>query len=282
MARLSSVPAVYQTKVAFRQIDQRMRSAGVDIMEYMDASTKPSSRKLLPYGIWAGDTTLQGIRFLLKRGQPPLLDLEIGKRLLLKKLRSARRSGGKTFREGNRVDRPNWAHDLSFGVTPGIGFREILYLPVVDQDRRRAVTGASSQSNAHFDKSFSVNFGQTRAKLDITSLHISVWESVCSIHIDHAGFSLSLPSGNDVFVSPDVVQHMFVELLQRDALKFPKGFEIFLPNSRNDFSSTGVRATKQLMKNLNVNLQMSLSFLDQRSKPVKTRASTTANLEFRF
>jgi hypothetical protein len=125
---------------------------------------------------------------------------------------------------------------------------------------------------------FSSQFGETSARLDITSLHVAVWGNYCTIHIDHAGFTLRAAGlgGGDVIVSPDSLQHIWVELFQRDILGLPESIEWYLPNSRNDFSRTGIRLKAPIGRSMTFSIEASYAVRGERGK------SGTVNLSGTF
>jgi len=254
----------------YTTIKGRMEDVGIDLTQFMDISPVPRGTGKLRHGLAVEDTVLGGIAFKIK--MPPALQQALGTALktnpdLLAKLRSVTRENRKVFREGGVKDKPHIAIDASMAATTGIGFREITYLPAVDPDRARITRDPSQTDKPSPNAVFSSQFGQSRTRLDITSLHVAVWGNYCTIHIDHAGFTLgAVPglTGDDVFVSPDTFQHIWVELIQRDILGFSEAFEWYLPNSRNDFSRTGIRVQTNLAPRLRLSFDASYAIRGKR------------------
>ncbi len=106
------------------------------------------------------------------------------------------------------------------------------------------------------DRAFSSQFGKTRAQLDISSLHCAVWGGFCSVHIDETGFVLEAMPGmaRDVTVTPDFLQHTLLELIWKDKLGMPDAVEIYVPNSANEYSRIGIRATATLNPRLRLSV----------------------------
>lgn len=153
------------------------------------------------------------------------------------------------------------------GATMGIGFREITYLNLEDKARQvRDPSMSMSMRGPKMDPTFSSNFGKTRAQLDISSLHCAVWGDFCSVHIDETGFVLeAMPGmGSDVTMTPDFLQHTLLELIWKDKLGIPDAVEIYVPNSANDFSRMGVRATAALNSRLRLSVDASYNIRGKR------------------
>jgi hypothetical protein len=221
----------------FNTIFKRMKDHKIHLYNYIDNGLKVYESKL------------DGISFNAKKKINPLAPTDF-----LSALRAARTTGKQVFREGKKLDQSHWAVDASMAATTGIGFREIIYLDnlrvVRDTDISMGVGGPK------MDRPFSSQFGKTRAKLDISSLHCAVWGNFCSVHIDETGFVLeAMPGmGRDVTVTPDFLQHTLLELIWKDKLGMPDAVEIYVPNSANDYSRMGIRATATLNPRLRLSV----------------------------
>ncbi len=253
----------------FQEIHRRLLDVNVDLFKHMDLSAEPRPSTKIPHGLAVEDSVLEGIAF--KVLMPERLRRALGTSLknspaLLGSLRSAMREGRPVFREGNVHKDGHWAIDASMAVTTGIGFREITYLPALDLAGGRIAKDPSGGHAPSPNMQFSSFFGETRSRLDITSLHVAVWGNYCTVHIDHAGFTLSLGGlgGGDVIVSPDSLQHVWVELFQRDILGLPETFEWYMPNSRNDFSRTGIRLKAPVGRHATFSIEASYTLRGKR------------------
>ena len=233
---------------------------GIDITKYFASDINKSELKVY-------ESALDGITFRsnVKATLPDKNNL-LGRAKtvdLINALRSARTSDRKAFRMGNEPDLDHFPVDSSMAATTGVGFREIIYLdyrqPILIASQLNPALSRSSGGVPEMNAVFSSHFGSTRVQLDITSLHCAVAGSYCSIHIDHTGFVLNaMPGmGTDVFVTADALQHTLVELIWKDKMGVLDGIEIYLPNSRNDFSRLGFNATKKITDNINFSIDIS-------------------------
>ncbi len=185
-------------------------------------------------------------------------------------LGSALISGRPAFRQGAKFEHSHIAVDASMAVTPGIGFREIIYLDLRKFNLAPSETITSMRMRTprapKMNAVFSSNFGNSRVNLDITSLHCSVLGDICSIHIDQAGFVVgAMPGmGSDVAVTPDFLQHILLELLLRDILDIPDAIEVYVPHSGNDYSRLGIRGTKKITDNINLSFEASYNIRGKR------------------
>lgn len=172
-------------------------------------------------------TTLDGIEFI-----PVNLDGTKGCRDLIEKLINAEKSGKRAFageltgdtvkrvsekllnaeKLGERMysaidDVHNQPLNISFAATKGYGLREIWYPPPLLKRQYYDPLYNPIQFDSAFSQKFS---GQSH--FDISSLHCSLSDETCEIHIDNVGFIV----GNDtmgVVVNPDACQHTMNELV---------------------------------------------------------------------
>ena len=145
--------------------------------------------------------------------------------------------------------------------------REITHLNLKDRAPQVRDPSVSMRMRApKMDTTFSSQFGKTRAQLDISSLHCAIWGDLCSVHIDETGFVLeAMPGkGNDVTMTADFLQHTLLELIWKDKLGMPDAVEIYVPNSANDFSRFGLRATAELNSNLRLSVNASYNIRGKR------------------
>jgi hypothetical protein len=243
-------PARARSHPPFTKIFKRMKDHHINLDNYIESDLKVYESKL------------DGISFKTKSKVNPLISSDF-----LSALRVARTAGRPVFREGKKLDHAHWAIDASMAATKGIGFREITYLNLEDKRRQVRDPGVSMSMRAHrMDPTFSSQFGKSRAQLDISSLHCAVWGNFCSIHIDETGFVLeAMPGmGSDVAMTPDFLQHTLLELIWKDTLKIPDAVEIYVPNSANDFSRMGVRATATLTSRLRLSADVSYNIRGKR------------------
>ena len=102
-------------------------------------------------------------------------------------------------------DPAHWALKISFGATPGVGFREQWQPPPVPKTPLLPTLGYAS-------KRFSLGFGEATGKpLVFSALHAAVTDNLCYIHIDERGFVVNTPDG--AVVTPTVWGHLANELL---------------------------------------------------------------------
>ncbi|NNE56622.1 MAG: hypothetical protein HKN36_00810 [Hellea sp.] len=218
----------------FTTIFQRMKNHKVALYDYIDQGS------LKVY-----ESQLDGIEFKTRK---PLDFLDA--------LRTAMIVGKQSFREGKKFDHAHWTVDMSMAATKGIGFREITYL---GEPNLRQNQPSLLQMRPKMDSTFSAQFTKNSAKIDITSLHCAVWGDFCSIHVDESGFVLQPIPGlsQDVMMTPDFLQHTLLELLWKGIPGMPEGVEIYVPNSANNYSATGLRASAELTSNIKLTLNAS-------------------------
>jgi len=230
----------------FTTIFKRMKDHGIYLYKYIDSDLK------------VYESQLDGISFKTQKKINPLASTDF-----LTALRAARTAGRQVFREGKKLHQAHWAVDASMAATTGIGFREITYLNL--EDKKPQVHDLSMR-RPKMDPTFSSQFGKTRAKLDISSLHCAVWGDFCSVHIDETGFVLeAMPGmGKDVTLTPDFLQHTLLELIWKDKLGIPEALEVYVPNSANDFSRMGIRATANLSARLRLSVDASYNIRGKR------------------
>jgi hypothetical protein len=131
---------------------------------------------------------------------------------------------------------------LSFLATDGIGFREIFRPTISDRP-------LDNTNELPFDARFGRDI-----RVDVSSLHVAVAEFAalnqtrCNIHIDNLTVTLG-GIGNDVGISPSVINHFVNELLFKTKLqgKLPDWiidtFDISLLNPDEGFLRMGIGAT---------------------------------------
>jgi hypothetical protein len=232
----------------FTTIFRRLKNHKIHLYNYIEGDLKVYESKL------------DGFSFKTQKKTDPLKPDEF-----LTALRSARTTGRPVFREGKKLDHAHWAVDASMAATTGIGFREITYLNLDDKPHS-AREPTSLAMRPRMDANFSAQFGKTRAKLDISSLHCAVWGDFCSVHIDETGFVLeAMPRmGRDVTMTADFLHHTLLELIWKDKLGMPDAVEIYVPNSANDFSRMGIRGTANLTSRLRLSVYASYSVRGKR------------------
>lgn len=234
----------------FTTIFRRLKNHQIHLYDFIDSDLR------------VYESPLDGISFRTSRKIDPLKAADF-----LSALRIARTVGRPVFREGKKLDDGHWAIDASMAATIGIGFREITYLNLEDQPRQLRDPGASlSMRGSGMDPTFSAQFGKTRARLDISSLHCAVWGDFCSVHVDETGFVLeAMPGmGSGVTMTPDFLQHTLLELIWKDKLGMPDAVEIYVPNSGNDFSRMGLRGTAALTPRLRLSVDASYNVRGKR------------------
>ena len=239
----------------YTEISKRMRYLGVKIEDHIDES------KEWPVRAW--DHLLAGIEFDIPVGPASAGVAAISARnRLIVALDCARNAGRPAFRKGGKIDHKHFGVDASMAVTPGVGFREIFYFDQEARNRRTGVDSLSMRSRRELDSSvnFSAQFGGRKARVDLRSLHVAVLVDKCKIHVDHTGFVMEpLPgSGGDVVLSPDFLQHLVYELVALDIGNMPANIEIYAPNTSNNFSRAGMRATLNLNQKLRVTVDKSV------------------------
>lgn len=234
----------------FTTIFRRLKDHHIDVYDYIDSDLRVYESKL------------DGISFRTEKKINPLSPSDF-----LSGLRAARKAGNPSFREGKKLDHAHWAVDASMAATTGIGFREITYLNLDDGPRPvRDPSGSLSMRAPTTDPTFKSQFGKTRARLDVSSLHCAVWGDFCSVHIDETGFVLeAMPGmGKDVTMTPDFLQHTLLELIWKDKLGMPDAVEIYVPNSANDFTRMGLRGTAALTPRLRLSVDASYNVRGKR------------------
>ena len=181
-------------------------------------------------------------------------------------LRCAKDGRGNTaFAEGSADDSRNWALQLSYKATHGIGFREIWY-PHLTERPLSLADAAPNRFRSKQSARFSANFNDSVD--DHSSLHCAIAPEpdTCNIHIDEMGFVVTGPAG-DIVVDPDFAQHLVNELLFKSKLdhKLPDWLidrlSIELPNSTNDYSRVGVSLDLAQQKSYRVRVTGSCSVL---------------------
>jgi hypothetical protein len=275
-----------KSRPVYVAVANRMRGIGINIEDFMVLNEAPLALPhanagafqgvdtLKQFGIYVGRDTVEGIAFKIgvpQQGNTPDQTAQniVSNNTLMMRLRSVMFAGKPVFREGNVEERGHWALDLSMAATTGIGFREIAYITDFQQTKTAIPQDAAGTFQVGPNAVFSSQFGETRSRMDISSLHVSINGDICMAHIDHTGFTLGpIPglSGNDVSLTPDMLQHLFVELFQHDILKIPVGIEFYLPNSRNDFARAGVRASVDLTPKVQLSIDVSKNFRNQMSE----------------
>lgn len=190
-----------------------------------------SKERFLP--VIAHRNTLNGIDFIVE-----------DRNKLLCALRNAKADEDKpAFVEGSSNDwKKHWALTLSFLATDGIGFREIF---------RPKISDRPIENNKKLP--FDARFGRD-ITVDVSSLHVAIAEFAalkqtrCNIHIDNLTVTLG-GLGNNVGISPSVINHFVNELLFKTKLqgKLPDwiidAFDISLLNPDEGFLRAGIGAT---------------------------------------
>lgn len=184
-----------------------------------------------------GKTTLDGVNFFARDYKK-----------LKKTLVDAKDSSGAPFFGHAILDNlDHWALKTSFLATDGTGFREASRLKIRDKpligngplDRR------DSQGWRRNAGRFIGAFPEVDVLPDMSSLHCAVSNQGCNIHVDEVGFVLYDDLGNLV-VDPDVIQHLFNELIFKTYGKYllPEAIvnriNLVLPSTANAFNRAGV------------------------------------------
>jgi len=200
-----------------------------------------------------GRSTLEGISFVAVNTDP-----------LMHALRSAKDSSGNdAFAEGSADDPRNWALQLSYKQTHGIGFREIWY-PRLSERPLNLADAMPNRFGSRRENRFSANFNDSLD--DHSSLHCAIAPDTCNIHIDEMGFVITGLDG-DIVIDPDFAEHLVNELLFKSKLdhKLPDWLidrlSIELPNSTNDYSRVGLSFDLAQQKNYRVRVTGSCSVL---------------------
>jgi hypothetical protein len=184
-----------------------------------------------------GSTILDGVNFYArdyKKLKQTLLDAKDG-------------GGGPFFAHAILENDDHWALKMSFLATDGTGFREISRLKVSDQPLigGGALDRREFRNARRFSGAFTGGFPEPATMPDLSSLHCAVSFHGCNIHVDETGFVLADEQGN-IVVDPDLVQHIFNELLFKTYGKYilPEGIvkrvNLVLPSTANDFNRIGV------------------------------------------
>lgn len=205
----------------------------------------------IDHDLSAGRTTLEGISFVATNPDSLMHDL-----------RNAKNSRGlDAFAEGSADDPRNWALQLSFKATHGIGFREIWY-PRLSERPLSLSDAMPNRFRSRRENRFSAQFNDSLE--DHTSLHCAVATDKCNIHIDEMGFVVTGFDGG-VALDPDFAEHLVNELLFKSKLdnKLPDWLidrlSIELPNSTNDYSRVGVSVDLAQQKSYRVRVTGSCS-----------------------
>lgn len=269
-----NVPYKKETHSTFTTIRDRMNNHGIELKNYIVKDTLDVFESKLdgiefrtktnPFKIEkCYDLTSTSIEKKIEDGIDPLKPGN-----LLSALHSARIRGRRSFRKGKDFDHPHWPVEISMAATKGIGFREITYLDLKSMARQAPARIVSlSMRSPKMDSTFSSQFGKNRLKVDISSLHCALWgDDMCAIHIDETGFVLQAITGfgRDVIVTPDSLQHTFLELLWKGIRGMPDSVEIYVPNSANNYSRFGLRGTVKLSNKVRLSLNASYNIRGKR------------------
>jgi hypothetical protein len=207
-----------------------------------------------------GQTTLDGVNFLARDHQQ-----------LKQTLIDAKDSSGAPFFAHAILDNlDHWALKTSFLATVGTGFREASRLKLRDNpligngplDRR------DSRGWRRNAGRFAGAFPEPDILPEMSSLHCAVSNQGCNIHVDDVGFVLYDHLGNLV-VDPDVVQHLFNELIFKTYGKsvLPEAIvnrlNLVLPSTANDFNRVGVSVDVYKTKTYRVTASATCSIFGQ-------------------
>jgi len=241
--RVMSTNAIFHS--TYKLISSRLNEIGIPIEKYIKRDDKG-----IPLDLRVYESTLDGISFITKDrfGQ---FDIELA-------LASALKNGKPAFIKNNDPNASHWGINLSMMATQGTGYREIKHFKLNDS-KDLLLKNHQAINKPKLDIAFSANFGQTQARLDISSLHFAVYGDLVKIHIDQAGFVMDIPNGNNPFLTPDLFMHTLDELLAKDITGIPENIQIFLPNSKNHFTRFGIRATKSITPRLRMKVEQSCS-----------------------
>jgi hypothetical protein len=217
---------------------------------------------------------------------------------LLRLLRQAKtESGKKAFEEGRwkgaahaakgavrdlasgvtgRVSEDNWAMNISFKATKGIGFREIWYLELSERQLRMKHAWAPRLEQPPLDPQFTGLFSAPNESIDLSSLHWAITDinpdtgraEECNIHIDQVGVTANLGSG--AAITPDLAYHTLVELAFRTGLKgiLPdevlQSVNFILPSSHENYAlNFGVEVTPYRRDDLSLSFRGLCSHSDK-------------------
>ena len=141
------------------------------------------------------DSTLDGINF---RANDP--------KLLAKAFDGATDKWGEKALASMKEDPDHWALKISFGRTPGTGWREEWREAPYDPP------GAVPEQSGKVDDLFRMRFGTAGTRVTFTALHCAVDEigGKCNVHIDESGFVIALPKG--FALTADLYGHIINEL----------------------------------------------------------------------
>jgi hypothetical protein len=207
-----------------------------------------------------GTTTLDGVNFFAR-------DYKKLKQILI----DAKDSAGAPFFAHAILDNSDhWALKTSFLATDGTGFREASRLKLRDRpligdgplDRR------DSRGWRRNAGRFVGAFPEANVLPDTSSLHCAVSNQGCNIHVDDVGFVLYDESG-DLVVDPDVIQHLFNELIFKTYGKYilPEAIvnrvNLELPSTANDFNRVGVSVDVYKTKKYRVTVSATCSVFGQ-------------------
>lgn len=145
----------------------------------------------------SGESTLDGIDFVA-----------VDAARLASTLDDARDSHGRKALASMKEDPDHWALKASFGVTPGMGWREIWRpapLPpptILPPSERPSMTMRSAR------------WGSAKTRVNFSALHCAVDRKTdrCNIHIDESGFVLELHGGG-VALTASMWDHIANELV---------------------------------------------------------------------
>lgn len=230
----SATNSTTYTKIAERL--QRF-SPAITLGDHIDWDRTLSSSKgsLVAYG-----NTLDGLDFVPKLNRN-------GKPALLESIEQARDSIGQpafVIGSKHKKDTKHFAIRKSFGETKGMGAREI-WRPRLSNRSLKWTSGRPGLNVPTLDAGFSAHFADNKNLPDMSSVHFSVSENLCNVHIDEMGFVMELVSG-DLVVTPDAFRHWLIELIWKTKLrgKIPDWFvdhvNLVLPSTPNQFSRVGI------------------------------------------
>jgi hypothetical protein len=203
---------------------------GEHILHSWERLVELSKLRYLP--VIAHRNTLNGIDFIVE-----------DRTKLLSAIKNAMADNKPAFVQGSKNDwSKHWPLTVSFLATDGIGFREIFRPKINDRPLENV-------NKLPFDARFGRDI-----TVDVSSLHVAVSEfpalkqTRCNIHIDNLTVTLG-GIGNDVGISPSVINHFVNELLFKTKLqgKLPDwiidAFDISLLNPDEGFLRAGIGAT---------------------------------------
>jgi hypothetical protein len=147
-----------------------------------------------------------------------------------------------------KPDEDNWAMNISFKATKGMGFREIWYLELSERELRMKNAWAPRLEQPPLDPQFTGLFTSPNNTIDLSSLHFAITDinpdtgraEECNVHIDQVGVTADVGFG--AAITPDLVYHTFVELGFRTGFKgiLPdyvlQHFNFVLPSSHENYA----------------------------------------------